>query len=100
MTPYTVLLQHGGEGPPHVHHVSARGPVAAYKEAVAQQEMMDALSYDIGLGRELSLEQAAFEWPLLMVCEGHIPLDPVLSAADLFEKASQERVEEPELAAS
>jgi hypothetical protein len=98
--PYTVLLQHGGEGPPHVHHVTARGPVAAYMEAVVQQEIIDVLTYDVGLGRKLSLEQAAFEWPLLMVCEGHIEMQPVLSAAELFERASQERVEEPELAAS
>ena len=93
MQPFTVLLKHGGDGPPHIHHVMAADPVAAYLEAVSDREMIEALTYDIGLGRKLSMDEAAFEWPLLLVAEGHIEMEPVLTAEDLHRLIS----ERPEL---
>ena len=54
------------------------------------QQIYEALANDIGQPHRLSLEEAMTDWPLLMVCEGHIEIDPILSPADVFEAASQE----------
>ena len=94
MQPYTVWLMPGGDGPPHIHLPTAVDEEAAYLTAANDQEMYDALTYDLGQPKKLTLEQAMVTWPLLMVAKGHFKIEPTLTTEGLHKLIRERREQE------